>query len=123
MRVLVIDDIPQIRKIICRMLKDHDVVECRSGEEALDVLKNDEAFDVILSDMDMGVMDGATFYATLAERNPALSDRVIFVTGGGSNAEQNRFLAVTDRPIVSKPFGVKDLNHAISSVGMEMSHG
>lgn len=123
MRILVIDDIPQMRRILRRMLGGHEVVECKDGSEALNVLLGDDSFDVILSDMDMGVMDGESFFEALTEHKPELSDRVVFVTGGGATLSQSRFLSSTSRPVVSKPFRSEDLNHAISSIGVEMSHG
>lgn len=117
MRILIVDDMPQIRRMLRRMLGAHEIVECGNGAEALEVLNKDSKFDVILSDMDMGVMDGALFYAALESRQPSLCSKVVFVTGGGSCQSQNNFLNTTTRPIVAKPFGAKDLNHAISSVG------
>lgn len=117
MRILVIDDMPQIRKMLRRMLADHEVVECVNGAEALDLLDDDDGFDLILSDMDMSVMDGARFYAALELRNSPLCSKVVFVTGGGSSDRQSKFLSSTSCPIVVKPFVVTDLNHVISSFG------
>jgi len=122
MRILVIDDVPQIRRIIRRMLREHDVVECSDGMAALEVLNGDDGFDVIFSDMDMAGMNGADFYAALEFRSPLLCSRVVFVTGGGASIAQDKFLRSTARPIVSKPFGVNDLNHAINFVGAEAAH-
>ena len=117
MRILIIDDMPHIRKMLRRMLRGHEVIECVNGAEALDLLDDDDGFDLILSDMDMSVMDGARFYAALEFRNSPLCSKVVFVTGGGSSDKQSQFLDSTSRPIVAKPFGVKDLNHVISSFG------
>jgi CheY-like chemotaxis protein len=120
MRILVIDDMPQIRKVICRMLKGHEVVECTNGRDALCILSDDDAFDVILSDMDMGIMDGEMFYVELARRSPLMSEKVVFVTGGGGSIAQDAFLKMAPCPVVMKPFRAQDLNYAMSSVCPEM---
>jgi len=122
MRILVVDDIPLIRRIIKRMLREHEVVECGSGAEALDVLGEDDQFDVILSDMNMGGMDGASFYTNLELRQPLLCSRVVFVSGGGATSVQAQFLRTTSRPVVSKPIDVQDLNIAIDMIGAGVSY-
>lgn len=116
LRILAVDDSPQIRKVIRRFLKEHDVVSCGNGSDALDLLKSDNGFDVILSDMDMPVMDGAGLYEALEKSHPSLASRVVFVTGGGANREQQRFLRTTLRPMVTKPFRVEDLAYAIADI-------
>ena len=40
-RVLIIDDEPGVLRALRRLLKDHDVVEAGSGEQALELLAKD----------------------------------------------------------------------------------
>ena len=116
LRILAVDDSPQIRKVMQRFLKNHDLVCCSNGSDALALLKDDDGFDVIISDMDMPVMDGASLYHALHEHDPMLASRVMFVTGGGASREQQRFLQTTTRQVISKPFRVDDLNYAIADI-------
>lgn len=53
LRVLVVEDEKVNRNILCRRLKlaGHDVVESTNGQEAVDVIKSDRRFDVILMDI------------------------------------------------------------------------
>lgn len=115
LRILVVDDNELIRKTLRRTLKGCDVVEAEHGLEALQILEEDGAFDVILSDMDMGTMNGAEFYTELRRRNVELSHRVVFCTGTYS-PEHLAFIRGTLAPRVPKPFRQEELRHAISVI-------
>jgi len=58
-RLLVVDDNPVNQKLLFYSLKKHyDVVMANNGLEAVQKLNN-EAFDAVLMDLSMPVMDGA----------------------------------------------------------------
>lgn len=105
-----------MHKVMRRFLKDHDLVFCSDGSEALAVLKGDSAFDVVLSDMDMPVMDGASLYEAIADYDILMTEKLVFVTGGGATAKQRKFLRDTVRPVISKPFRSDELDYVIASV-------
>ena len=61
-RVLVVDDSPVNRAVLKAMLKKLGITNVEMAEDgraALDVLERGQAFDIVLSDMWMPVMDGA----------------------------------------------------------------
>jgi len=61
-RILVVDDSPVNRAVLKAMLKKigiADIVLAEDGKVALDRLEQDPAFDMVMSDMWMPVMDGA----------------------------------------------------------------
>src|SRR5262245_58548237 len=72
-KVLIVDDEPDwellIRQRLRRKIADgeYEFVFARHGEEALQCLKNDPAIDVIMSDINMPVMDGLTLLSRLGE--------------------------------------------------------
>lgn len=61
-RVLTVDDSVSLRKLVAHTLlgAGHEVVEACNGAEGLSALKSG-AFDLIISDLNMPVMDGLTF--------------------------------------------------------------
>src|ERR1035437_9800379 len=69
LRTLIVDDSSLMRKIAVRALRQagfaiEEVLEAGNGSEALDVLRQQKV-DLVLSDMNMPVMDGLAFMRQL----------------------------------------------------------
>lgn len=81
-RALLVDDVPLNLKVLQAMLKKLgiDSVCVSSGVEALDLLREDRQFDLILSDQWMPGMDGFEFAKRVAEEEATASIPVIAVT-------------------------------------------
>lgn len=75
MRVLFVDDEPNVLEALQRMLRQHvpawDLTFVASGQEALQLLGK-MPHDVIVSDMRMPEMDGATLLAIVRDRHPSM---------------------------------------------------
>lgn len=70
-RVLCVDDEENILKAIQRSLrKRYEIVTAGSGPEGLEILASSEPFQVIVSDMKMPEMDGATFLRQVRKDYP-----------------------------------------------------
>ncbi|WP_366931502.1 response regulator [Thiocapsa sp.] len=69
LRVLVVDDDPRVRDSVGRLLMlDGMLVSfAENGQDALDRLRRDADFDLVLSDLAMPVLDGAALCAALAQ--------------------------------------------------------
>jgi CheY-like chemotaxis protein len=67
------------------------------------------AYDLIVSDTKMPVLDGEAFYAQLARDFPAISQRVIFLTGDVLSREKREFLERTGAPFLTKPFDLDEV--------------
>jgi phosphoserine phosphatase RsbU/P len=76
-RVLVVDDEPDIETLIRRRFKrsnGHFAFEfARNGKEALELVASDPALDLVVTDINMPVMDGLALLGRLGE----LDDRII----------------------------------------------
>jgi PAS domain S-box-containing protein len=86
LRVLVVDDDPRVRDSVGRllMLEGMLVSFAENGQAALDLLRRDADFDLVLSDLAMPVLDGAALCAALAQAFPDL--KVILMTGQAPSA-------------------------------------
>ena len=121
--VLVVDDEPAVRSTIVRILGawDWSAREASSVDEALVVLRglaDEDLPAAILCDMKMPEKDGAEFYKILEETHPALSHRMVFVTGNALEAGTAEFLAKSGRQVVEKPFTIEELAQALErSIG------
>ena len=107
-RVLVIDDEPQVARVMDRILgRAHDVTVCSDGQQALAHLDRGEHFDVILCDVMMPNMSGMDVHAALLARHPAQLPRVIFTTGGAFSDQARAFLTSLPNAQVTKPFSAE----------------
>jgi sigma-B regulation protein RsbU (phosphoserine phosphatase) len=76
-RVLVVDDEPDIETLIRRRFRgsngDFDFIFARNGKEALELLTEDPQVDLVVTDINMPVMDGLSLLGRLA----AMDDRIL----------------------------------------------
>jgi two-component system NtrC family sensor kinase len=116
-RVLVVDDEVSIRLLLHDILRldQHSVALAGSGVEAADLVAR-ERFDVIISDMKMPGMDGATFYRQVRQLDPPQARRIIFITGDTVSPDTRAFLQRVTNPVLSKPFKIGPLRDSIESV-------
>ena len=79
-----------------------------NGRLALDTIET-QAYDLIISDLRMPVLDGVSLYREITRRQPELLSRLLFVGGTADVPEYQRFLAESAVPILAKPFVLADL--------------
>jgi two-component system NtrC family sensor kinase len=118
-RVLVVDDEETIRLLLKDILEmdGHSVEIGASGIEAWQRLDAEAGPpDVIITDMKMPGMDGATFYRELRERDPLLASRIVFITGDTVSPDTREFLQQVSNPVLSKPFKIAPLRDAMEEV-------
>jgi two-component system NtrC family sensor kinase len=116
-RVLVVDDEESIRLLLNDILRldNHQVAIAKSGLEAAELVER-EPFDVIITDMKMPGMDGASFYRQVRQRDPALARRIVFITGDTVSPDTRAFLQRVSNPVLAKPFKIGPLRDAIEAV-------
>ena len=107
-RALIIDDSSVMRKIVERSLRQagvelSDVFEAGNGAEALSLLSK-EKVDLILSDINMPVMDGLEFVRQAKIANAAAGTPIVMITTEGSEANVMEALSLGARGYIRKPF-------------------
>lgn len=106
MRVLYVDDEPDIREIarIALDLDDGMVIEtAASGHEAIDKASS-WLPDVILLDVMMPEMDGPMTLAELRARAETRAIPVVFITARTQSHEVERFRSLGACAVIAKPF-------------------
>ncbi len=112
-RVLVIDDEPLICQLFTSMLEaDHDLRACTDPLDGLAACER-EAYDVVLCDVMMPGLDGIALFERAVALRPALRERFVFVTGGVFSEPARSGLSRTQRPVLLKPCGRRELVAAI----------
>lgn len=114
-KILVVEDEPTNLEVAIVILKNagHTVGTATNGEEALECLR-DEAFDLVLMDVLMPVMDGIT--ATRAIRaDPRLANvRIVGVTAKAANKDRQEMLDAGMEAVLIKPYRNKILRDTVS---------
>jgi two-component system KDP operon response regulator KdpE len=106
-RVLVVDDDPQIRRVLRTTLaaRDYEVHDARTGEEAIEFLRQNR-LDLILLDVNMPGMSGLE-----ACRQIRNSSEIAIIMLTVSDAEEDKVAALDAGAddYVTKPFGTPEL--------------
>ncbi|MFN3428406.1 MAG: response regulator [Candidatus Sericytochromatia bacterium] len=102
--ILVVDDTALNRDMLSRRLRreGHTVVVAEGGAEALAALAR-EAFDLVLLDVMMPVMDGLEVLASLRRSHSLAELPVIMVTARDQSADMVEALALGANDYVAKP--------------------
>jgi CheY-like chemotaxis protein len=88
-------------------------VTAEDGAEALDILARDNgAFDLLLTDIKMPVMDGIALALATARDFPALT--ILLMTGYADQRERAHGLEALIHDVVTKPFGMADIRAAVN---------
>jgi CheY-like chemotaxis protein len=115
-RVLIADDEDSMRTLVARAvaMDGHETVTAEDGAEALDILTREEgAFDLLLTDIKMPVMDGIALALTVARDFPDLT--VLLMTGFADQRERASNLSAIVHDVVTKPFSVSDIRAAVNA--------
>jgi len=114
-RVLIADDEDSMRALVARALAidGHDTVTAQDGAEALEILsREDGAFDLLLTDIQMPVMDGIALALTVKRDFPELT--ILLMTGFADQRERASGLDAIVHDVVTKPFSVADIRTAVA---------
>jgi len=107
-RVLIVDDSSVMRKIVGRSLRQaglemQEVLEASNGAEALTVAR-EHPLDLILSDINMPMMDGLEFVRQLRRIEATKDIPVIMVTTEAGEAHVVQALSSGASGYIRKPF-------------------
>jgi len=110
-RILVVDDEPQIRRVLRAALttQGYEIREARTGEEALEAVR-DSRFDLILLDMNMPGMGGLE---TCRSIRSTFEVAIIMLTVHDTEHDKVAALDAGADDYVTKPFGMPELSARI----------
>jgi len=114
-RVLIADDEASMRSLVARAIAmdGHDVVTAEDGAEALDILTREQgAFDLLLTDIQMPIMDGIALALSAARDFPGLT--ILLMTGFADQRERASNLNAIAHDVITKPFSVADIRTAVA---------
>jgi len=109
--ILVIEDEPSVSAFVKAALerRGYTVVEASSGADGLALLQS-ASFAGVITDIRMpGNINGADVHDWIRKNLPALSNRIILISGDTANSETQSLLASSPTPCLEKPFRVQKL--------------
>jgi two-component system cell cycle sensor histidine kinase/response regulator CckA len=116
--ILLVEDEDAVRVFSARALrnKGYNVLEARSGEEALVLLDKEggDKIDLTVTDVVMPQMDGPTLYKHIRERWPNM--KVVFVSGYTEDRLREQFTSGETIYFLAKPFTLKQLAGKVKEV-------
>lgn len=106
-RILVVDDEPQIRRVLRTTLtaQGYEVFDAKTGEEALLAIR-DQRFDLVLLDMNMPGMGGL---AACREIRSGSDAAILMLTVRNSEQDKVTALDAGADDYITKPFGIPEL--------------
>jgi CheY-like chemotaxis protein len=106
LKILCVEDDPDIREICCLALElngDAEARACGSGIEAL-AISATTAFDVILMDVMMPELDGPGTLVRMRQSPRTAKTPVIFLTAKATRDELQRLTGLGATGVICKPF-------------------
>jgi CheY-like chemotaxis protein len=107
--VLLVDDDPDVRFLMVRMLEKAGVHHARAvpgGAEALDLLRSGELPDLVILDQNMPGMDGAETLARIRSMRP---DLPVLISSGHPGIETRDCFRQPKVAVISKPFTMDEI--------------
>lgn len=108
-RILLVEDDPMLSAVETRVLTmlGYRVVRCARGEEALDLLRRDPGFDLLITDVVLPGIGGVEVAGEARKQWPGL--RVLFVSGYADHEALDEMARTGLAALLPKPFLLPDL--------------
>ncbi|MDX1582991.1 MAG: response regulator [Thermoanaerobaculia bacterium] len=113
---LVVEDSPTMRQLISfslKRFKGAKIIEAVDGVDALKKLSG-EQIDLILTDINMPVMDGLKLVSLVRQNEDLKNIPIIIITTEGAEEDRERGLALGANAYISKPI---QSSHLIKTIG------
>ena len=116
-RILVVEDEPGVRALVVKSLErsGYEVVEVEDGVDALDFLKEDADFQLVISDVMMPIVDGPSMVAE-ARQDLGLNASILFMSGYAEQAVREQLDAIAGADYIQKPFQMGDLSTKVKDI-------
>jgi two-component system, chemotaxis family, chemotaxis protein CheY len=105
LHALVVDDSPAMRRQLCYALQrvgDMDTIEASDGADAWRKLCS-AAFDIVITDINMPLMDGLKLVSLVRTGGPHLRVPIVVITTEGAEADRKRAMSLGASAYLVKP--------------------
>jgi CheY-like chemotaxis protein len=114
-KILIVEDEMAVRELFGHVLSDLGAIEtANNGKEALDKVR-DHFFNVIISDINMPVMDGVEFFQKALETDSNIKNRFLFCSGD-ITPEIEELYKEHGIKLLEKPINIQEVKEAVKDV-------
>jgi CheY-like chemotaxis protein len=114
-RILIAEDDDAVRNLVLRALGEdgHELTVTADGADALDILdQHNGAFDLLLADVMMPVMDGVALALATGRAHPEVA--IMLMTGYADQRERAHGLDALVHDVIAKPFSLAQIKGAVN---------
>jgi two-component system chemotaxis response regulator CheY len=117
-KVLIVDDSVSMRQMVSFTLRQggFEVIEAGHGQEALEKLASTASVDLIITDLNMPVMDGITFIQNVRKQPALMRKPILMLTTEGLASKKEQGKAAGATGWIVKPFDPEKLLTTIAKV-------
>ncbi len=118
-KFLIVEDSPTMRQLISfslKRFKNATIIEAVDGVDALKKLAGPEKIDLILTDINMPVMDGLKLVSLVRQTASLKNIPIIIITTEGAEEDRERGLALGANAYIAKPIQSSHLIRTISEL-------
>ncbi len=125
-KILVVDDESDLELLIKQKFRrqireqQYEFLFAHNGQEALDMIQNDPLIDMVLSDINMPIIDGLTLLTKLSENSPLIKAVIISAYGDISNIRTAMNRGAFD--FLTKPVDFGDLEITMQKTLEHVKH-
>ena len=113
--ILIVDDSEIVTSLYKALLnRDGNIDVACNGEEALGYMEK-KYYKLVISDIDMPIMDGISFYKEAVANYPTLNNKFLFISGDVSSERQSFFNEVKVQ-CLSKPVPINVLREEAAKI-------
>jgi len=117
MKALIIDDNESLRTLLDVFMQciwfQTDLAE--NGGIAFGLIRKTD-YDLIVSDIDMPVLNGVELFELIVKHAPHLVGRIVFTTGNSLEGAYRKFFMQVPCPVLLKPFSLHQLGDIVSGI-------
>jgi CheY-like chemotaxis protein len=116
-KILIVEDDPVMRRLLAKALEPMvlDLHHCSDGIHALDALRCNNSFDLIITDISMPVLDGRQLISTVVNDKNLPDIPILIMSGVVGVNEIADLLDLGATRFIPKPFNMQTLRDDVAS--------
>jgi CheY-like chemotaxis protein len=117
-KILIVDDQPEVRELmeVTLRVKDFQVLQAKSGEEAVEIAKTEKPGVIIMDIMMPGGMDGLKA-TRIIKNDPETKDcKIVMLTAKGQEADKQKGYDAGADSYFAKPFSPLELIKKVGEI-------